>query len=893
MVLQNVQCAPMGGENNRIRRGQTALWMLLASAIVLGIYVYCLYAYGIYPFGTQYTVASYDLSAQICPFIEHLFDVIDGKSSLFYSYAIAGGADVFGTFMYFFISPFSFLFLVFGDGMVAEAACVVMACKLAFLSAIGCWFVRKLFHNIPAILCVAIGIVYTYCGYMFTANTYINWVDFLMYMPMLIVAFKHFVHTGKFVAFSILMACCVYTCFSIACFAMFTVFPILIFYGLVCIEKGQKSTFIATLCLSFLVAILLSLPILLPALSAFLNSGRGGDLFENLWYGYDIQDGVKTFNQEKFLDSMGQSYNRKITYILSDSVFLVLTIIWMIRKGLKDKLVWFMIFAGFMTLLPVFVDESMLLLNMGSYMSYSLRFGFLNAAYFLGGACLCVEDVFAKRKLAATCVENQKDGGRVEMNDNSPAVEPAEKPYKKSFFKGTVWEVVFILFAVLAVAALGYFLLTDAYLTIWNHVTDSEEFLKNTKNFSGVFAHSLGGIYVIAVVFVIVAAVTIFGAILVKCKKIGLRLMTCVLVLTVGVQVLFYNDQLVRGNRSTQQITTGSYQRLSETLNEMDDGYFRIKDYGDKVTSNIPFKGNSNSFSVFSSVIDKDNFTIYHLFAYLGNGKNSLKSTHNTSKTNNSVAFGDSFLGYKYYFVPKANVKDVEKLDYMRPVMVETESGTTEPLQDGGFYIYENEIVFPMGYVLPQGDFTFVKPNEANSTYRKYNQRELYKFLRGKESKDTVISAKSTRELSEYLWGKAADVQVGAGKITARATAQADGECLFLSFVASSGYTVTVNGKPAELIENDLHFLSVALEEGENVVEFTYTSPYVERTGIGVVLAIIGLLVVAFIVQETKLVQTLSPLIAFAGIVLALALVGFFMVYPTTIFIEKVILLFA
>ena len=133
---------------------KTALLTCLAGGIVLAMYAYWLYGYGVYPFGEQYTVASYDLSAQICPFIEHLFEVMKGKSSLFYSYAIAGGADVFGTFMYFFISPFSFLFLLFGEGMVAEAAVLVMACKLAFVAAVGCWFARKLFKNIPAIICV-------------------------------------------------------------------------------------------------------------------------------------------------------------------------------------------------------------------------------------------------------------------------------------------------------------------------------------------------------------------------------------------------------------------------------------------------------------------------------------------------------------------------------------------------------------------------------------------------------------------------------------------------------------------------------------------------------------------------------------------------------------------
>lgn len=83
-----------------------------APIIALVAYMVALFSYKVFPFDDDYTAASYDLSAQICPFIEHLFDVLQGKSSLFYSYAIAGGADVTGTFLYFFISPFSFVFLI-------------------------------------------------------------------------------------------------------------------------------------------------------------------------------------------------------------------------------------------------------------------------------------------------------------------------------------------------------------------------------------------------------------------------------------------------------------------------------------------------------------------------------------------------------------------------------------------------------------------------------------------------------------------------------------------------------------------------------------------------------------------------------------------------------------
>ena len=230
--------------------------------------------------------------------------------------------------------------------------------------------------------------------------------------------------------------------------------------------------------------------------------------------------------------------------------------------------------------------------------------------------------------------------------------------------------------------------------------------------------------------------------------------------------------------------------------------------------------------------------------------------------------------------------------------MVEDENGTMKQLCKDGFYVFENEIVFPNAYRVQSGELRFEKSNDNNSTNRKYNQQTLYTFLRGKTLAETqlttgsssgeVVTPESARELSQYLWSKAAKTEVGAGKIKASVTAEAD-EYLFLNFVASKGYTVTVNGKAAELVDNDLKFLCVALESGENVVEFTYHSPYVDYTLIGVCAAVVGLLAAWLVVQKTKFITYLSPVIAWAGILLTAIVVAFFMLFPSVVWIVKLI----
>ena len=895
--------------------------LFFAPLLVGMLYVIALISYGVSPFGDEYTAASYDLSAQICPFIEHLFDVLQGKSTLTYSYAIVGGADVTGTFLYFFISPFSFLFLIFGDGKVDHASSIVMLCKLMATAFAGTWFAKKLFQNIPDYICVVVGAAYAYCGYTFVANTYINWVDFLIYLPFCAAAFRRFVKTGKFFAFSLLVSACIYTCFSIACFSMFTVFPTLIGYAVFCVKRGERKSFIAYLCLSFAVAILMALPVLLPALSAYLNSARGGSIFENIWYGFTVskETGIpENFNSSTFIESYSESLYRKWSYIATDSVFVVLTLSWFMRKGLKEPFAKFMLLAGVFTLLPLLVDEAMLLMNMGSYMSYALRFGFLNALYFLGGGCLALDGIcFEKNKAfdgkplfvdykkndgavaipATYTPSTENEGGRYELNEEILSSMPKRKGNKGVY----ICTGVLCTLGALALAFLAFFCFNKGYKEVYSLFIEDKELLDSLDSFASRFAHSLGGLEVVVVPFAVVAILGLVGGLMVAFRKVSPRMLSFVLVAVVGLQVVFYNDALVTGNNSTQHVKVGNYQVLSEELNARNEGeYFRVKDYNDKFTANIPFSGGANSFSVFSSVIDADNFTTFQLFGYLGNGKNSFKSTHNSGKSNRSDEFGDSFMGYKYFFV-YAGGKDAEstltKLEnskkYLKKVMTIAEDGQETHLRSGDYYVYENTIVFPSAYRVSGESFRFVKPNTNNSTNRKYNQEALYEYLRGKNLKEFTgsqfVTPNSATELSQYLWSTAADVEVGAGEIRATVKGATAGEGLLLNFVASKGYTVTVNGKKAELVENDLKLLMVHLEEGDNEVVFTYSSPYLKYMAVGVGGAIVGLLAVWFVLKKTKMMDVCSGVIAVAGVLLALGVVAFFMVYPTCVFASKLL----
>ncbi|MBO5737526.1 MAG: YfhO family protein, partial [Clostridia bacterium] len=558
---------------------------------------------------------------------------------------------------------------------------------------------------------------------------------------------------------------------------------------------------------------------------------------------------------------------------------------------------------------------SMNLLNMGSYMSYALRFGFLNALYFLGGACLAIDGwcyekgrTFDGKFLDPNKVEEEDDGGKYEITEEIPPLEevtPKEKPKKKSRIASYICMGVLVVMALFAIAVIALLSLNGGVKAFWSLFIKDEETLKSIGNFSSGFAHSLGGAEGLVIPFVLVILSTAVGGFMVAFRKVSPRFLSYILIAIVGMQVVFLNSHLVAGNASTQHVKVGHYQEIAEILNERDDSYFRVKDRNDKLTACVPFSGNTNSFSVFSSVIDKDNFATYQLLGYLGNGKNSFKSGHNTGKGNRNEDFGDAFIGYKY-FVCYVNPNDkddtveeqltsIEKSKpYLKKVMEVNQKGEEVHLKRGDFYVYENTIVFPLGYRVSGESYRFVKPNTNNSSNRKQNQLALYEYLRGEDlmefTKKDYITAKTATEVSEYLWDKAADVEVRAGKITARVTAE-EGEHLLLNFVAVKGYKATLNGKPVELLDNDLKFLSVALEEGENEVVFTYSSPYVKYAAVGFGGGILAVVLLWLIIKKTKLVKHMEGVLTWAGIVVAIAVVAFFMLYPTCVFTVKLIFL--
>lgn len=825
----------------------------------MALYLFFVFVAKIYPFGER-SIASYDLSAQIAPFIEHFFDVFKGRSTLFYSNALGGGADMFGSLVYFVVSPFSPLFLVFGEGMVAEATVLVLGLKLGVIAWIGAWFATHLF-TIERPVCLCIGVLYTFCGYTFVANTYINWLDFLMYMPFCVWAFKKFLQTGNFWPFSALMAACVCTSFSIACFAMLTVYPALVFYVIFNKDKKEILPFIACVSLAFVCALLIALPVWVPALLAYMRAGRGsGELLSGV---FSCLDGWKLDGKE-YTEKLASSLEAKVTYILADIVFVIGTVFYFCRSKLKNGLSKFMLVTGLLTLIPVFVDECMLLLNMGSYLSYALRFGFLNAIYFLGGACLGIDGL----KL---CEKEEKVGAGTRRKWIVPAI------------------YCFIFGALFVAMALFFGGNYHTKVSVW---FKNDSVATAIRQFAGRFAHSIGGIFAIGIFSAGVALILVTGIVLVVKKKLPIRILSFFGAAIVVMQGVFFSELLVAGNLSTQNIRFGDYAAMAQTLRERDDGLYRVRDYSNNYSSNICFEGETLVATSFSSMMDKNNFAAAMMFGYSGNGKNIARG-------NGGVILGDCVLGYKYLLVDASKNDGSDKAtadskSWYDPVMVDVDGKQehlciqSRPGVSDAVYVYENDRVFPMTFVVDSGEFRFVAKNTSEN--RKKNQLAFYHYLAGSDEVETVTGS-NIMTLSEKLWADCGELSLDKNTITVSVNTKESGKFLMIPFVALDGFTATVNGRAAQVLDNDIKFLCVALDAGANTVVFTYQSPYGTYILLSLLMAVAAVLLVVVILKRTKLFQRLEKAIGGLGVAVTCVVLGFFFTFPMCVFGVKCLML--
>ncbi len=713
---------------------------------VIAVFLIAQASFGIYPFGSA-VMSSYDMLAQENPFIEHFFSVLKGESGLFHTFYIGGGMDMFGSLAYCTISPFSFIFLLGGEGRTFHMVSFVLPLKVACSGICAFWFVRKYFKSIPDYLAVVMGLLYAYGGYLYVANTYIVWVDLSIYVPVMIAGFITLIEKDDLRLFVAGLACMIYACFSIACFSFFLLFPVLTAYIIFCVNKEERKHKLTRMCFGFVLAVAIALPLMVPALYAYTKAGRNTGIFSEIFR-------ILTKSE---LDNgkLVEHIYEKFAYIFCNSTFIFLGCYYFICSKKGDKFALFSIVAFLILILPCIVNESMLLLNMGSYMSYALRFGFLLDGFGLIVASKGLTMIIEKRR------EKEESGGdKTKNSEGGEAVKTEDKKAQTKAYVGGIAICILVCAGVFFTFRFFNFIYDGEFKTSklvsafmeWNSMNESN---MPFGDFFPVFAHSEGGLEATIILFMVVTLVFVAALIFIKYLNVKFKDIVCVLCVLSLSQTVFFNFSLVKGDRQGGQIE--NYSAYDELVNGVNgtygENYYRYKNYkySGYISSDSPLVHHGYAHSLFSSMADAKNITVQKKFGYDGNGQNS-------TKTSSGGVFADAVVGYKYivYSLYNGDESDASGRKYYKKTNIYGfEKPCAEIVVDsgnGGERVhYVNEPKGDYEGLVPKTDIS-VSIKAENSGYGCYINGNLFYFAVSSSRVKTVrvVGHRITAELNGF-----------------------------------------------------------------------------------------------------------------------------------------------
>ncbi len=864
---------------------------------------------GIFPFGPN-TVATYDAWHQVCPLYNLIFDFFEGKSTLFYSTNVGGGINTFGVLTYYIVSPFSVFFLMFGRGGLYFAYGFVLLLKTITTAIVACFFIRKVFKNVNKVYQIVLSVLYATGGYFVFLHTWITWIDFMIYMPLLFLAYKNLIENEKILPFAIVMALLIFTCFGIGSFSFIILFVLFVAYSLICLDKEKQKRVLTNTVLGLIVAIGIALFLLVPSFLQYLGSSRTGGFFETLFT-------KPVFNEHT---------SDKLATVVGDGLMLLFAIIYVVKCDKKDNKNKFLIFALVLLLIPVIVDEANVLLNMGSYNGYPFRLGFVYSFLIF----------YMASKL---------------INDKWQVFDESTNSNKKHLIDFIIISAIYLVVLVLVFLVLGPIL---------------SQFLANQTASWGV----LGCYLLVLALLIIPAGLVLINA---KTKGLSKKVLTIAMCVITGLQVfvnygfgvygsvLSYKtissvSQMLKENNITTQNTlkdsaeilsrnahldvgTKSYSIFSSST----DNYLLdlkspfsyvnnntgVSSYGGTIISDAIFGYDyvlSDKMETRPNLEFVDSFTENGLTCYLYkntlvlNGGLVVNDDFSYEANKDCIKFTNNFYNLlggdgeviKEYPLFEGDVVDIKynnlkltTLDekYQFDIIDENKEGyitlSYTATKDSIIYLFTNEKDVDKIYTLTQkqevegfrtvsysleaclNDLGYVKAGETISLDLRFVESVSFDKTGESSLRFATLDYIGAKNVIEAVKNNTSlEVSTKKDGFTVSTTQTDNTKKLIFPHPYSENYVCTVNGKNVE-IKNNNGFIEIDLNEGENKIELTYKNKY---TKLMLVCLVVGVVLVTCVLLVTKFfkekIMKISFIVRYLSIALAVVLVAFFYVFP-------------
>ncbi len=235
---------------------------------------------GMWPTGAK-TGMIVDMHHQYAPLLAQLREMILDGDSFLYSFEVGLGTGFLPLFAYYLACPLNLLLVLFPEHLLAEGILLLTLLKnalSAFFFALCVQYVyRRRDYTIPAV-----AIMYSLMMYLLAYSWNLMWLDGVMVLPLIIMNFERLMRTGKFLPYILSLAYALYCNYYIG--FMLCIFLVLYYIAYVLREKRagkQIGVSFGRFSVGSLLAGGLAMFLLLPtALSLGATSAAGDELPE-------------------------------------------------------------------------------------------------------------------------------------------------------------------------------------------------------------------------------------------------------------------------------------------------------------------------------------------------------------------------------------------------------------------------------------------------------------------------------------------------------------------------------------------------------------------------------------------------------------------------------------
>lgn len=354
---------------------------------------------GIWPFGSN-RIDLFDNMQQVAPLYCHLWDWMHGKASIWFDWYTGLGTNVSMSISAFsMLSPFNLLLYLVPRSYILEFISVLTIVKTVFMAVAMYALLEYRYTRLNNGLKTMYAVMYAFCGYVIVyGSCFTPWMDIVALFPLLMMSCDYLIKTGRKLPYILMLGLVFIINYYLAAMSLVYIFFACGIQMFTRMDKDKRKSAAWNIGIGTVAGMALSAFVLIPVILQLSTSQRsagstGGILSQYIgWITSKAFNGRYLALIERFIMVYGMA-------------FVILVIVAGIRQCKKNiEELGYVCGMLALVVIPVISEGTNLMWHFGSYNGYTLRMGYVIAFTLICLAAELGQNVLVTKMVPRKCI---------------------------------------------------------------------------------------------------------------------------------------------------------------------------------------------------------------------------------------------------------------------------------------------------------------------------------------------------------------------------------------------------------------------------------------------------------------------------------------------------------